>query len=920
MRFTDVSRLQATSLLVTKLSPPACSPRLVSRTRLLDSLNEARGAKLTLVVAPAGFGKTTLLREWADEVQDPNWPVQWVLLDDEDDGPWVWAYVLEALRKVAPSLTFPWIRLSPSPREEVTYAQLGAVINRIATITHPITLIIDDYHVITDNAVHQSLAYLVEHLPQNLHLIIAGRTMPPISIARLRSQGQLKEVLADDLSFTMQETEMFLAQSADVSLDEDEVSALHERTEGWIAGLQMAVLSLKGGRSAESLIDEFSGDSYQLFRYLTEEVLDHQDPDVRSFAVKASILSKMAPTLCDEVLGLHDSAEKLERLEQDGLFVIPLDVQRRWYRFHPLFAEYLWTRLQREYADEIPGMHDRASKWLEANGYPEQAIAHALSIADYERAASAIEAAFVDRSVLATDLPVILNWAMRLPHDVILSRPRLALVVIIARTALAQKSQLQEALVELGDVANQQDVPDEAHGGEAREADRALRMVRATIACIQSEYDRAIRLYEQLLPLATDEHYILVGMLSHHIHYAYFALGRFDQADAALREGARIAREHQLNQEYLSSMCAIARLNRYRGWLNEAAAVYNKALDFTGQHSTSLRTIALVKAGLSDVHREWGQLDVADQHIQTAKQYFSHRPTGYLEWNFAPDYFLCVVRNCLAHGELDAAREFLDEAEEALPEYYKIPFLAAQTAYLKVRYWIAAGSMARLIAWVEKMQRRCDDPDERVTTIERIALAQADLSLGRARDALDHLPLPSEGEAFPLLEFRIEMHLLRGLALQAEGQTASAKTALVSALKLAQPDRYVRIFVDQGRPLVSLLSAVADDLRQSFVREETASLVEYVHSLSVDCSHAWAGSDDVITRPARSPIVDFDELSARELEVLKLLAAGSSTQQISATLFISIHTTRTHVKRIFQKLEAHTREEAIQKALMAAII
>jgi LuxR family transcriptional regulator, maltose regulon positive regulatory protein len=906
------------NLLITKFNAPVYPRKSVQRARLTSLLNQGRECRLAIVVAPAGYGKTILLREWTGLAENLDWSVAWLSLDEQDNGIQFWSYFIGALQTLDSTLRFDWHLEDSTTPNSIDFHQIKILLNQIAQIPFSFSLILDDYQEIQAEDIHRGLAYVIDYMPKNMHLVIVSRTLPPIQLARLRAQSELIEILAADLAFTPYETGIFLNQVMEIQADEEDISALIEATEGWIAGLQMAVLSLKNGREIKNIIADFTGNYRHIMDYLTEEVVSQQSEEIRSFMIKSSLLSRMTASVCDEVLGIRDSYEKLLLLEQNNLFIIPLDEERLWYRYHPLMVDYLKSAIERSDPDEISQMHRRACIWWKKNGYPEQAIPHAMANQDYETVADIAEE-YLSRTLLRPVLILIIHSVDHLPAEIYQKRPRLAMLILLAHVALGQKKELERSLKEFEGIVNQA-ANNENHEQGVMSNQGLVLCMRAVTTCILGDYEQGIDIARQAQLALKPEEFFVAGMLAHFVSYAYFAYGRLDEAAAMLNQGIKISLAYEMDPENLSSMAALARVYRSRGWLHEAEKVYLEALRYANRKAVGIKAISFIQAGLSDVYWEWNQLDQADLLIHSAQVYHSRSEAGFLEWNYCPDYSLIFARNYLAHGNCEMSIKYVEAANSLISRYYKIPYLAAQIKDIEVRTWIHCGNLSRLASWIVEMNARRLIVGEHLSLIEKIALARANLALGRSRDSLEILQLMNQREqSIPLLEYQIDLYLIKALAMSQLSETAGAREAVLHALKLAEPGGYVMVFIGYGLPMKLLLEEVLENLQKRASDSKSGvSITRYIKMLLLQFGMFREGK--TIRPETVVPPLPVESLSNREQEVLKFIVYGLSPKEISERLVISVHTTRTHIKKIYQKLDVHNREEVTEKAILLGLL
>jgi len=927
-------------LLTTKLTVPPQRPKLVPRPRLIDLLNQSLqpGCRLTLISAPAGFGKTTLVREWLAACERA---VAWLSLDEGDGEPARFlAYVIAALQTVASSFGESVSGLLQSPQPLPAESVLTALLNEIAAIPDNFVLVLDDYHVIDAPAVDQALAFLVERLPPQMHLVIATREDPPLPLARLRARGQLVELRVADLRFTADEASAFLNKVMDLNLSAEEVGALEARTEGWVAGLQLAALAMRGtlamrgGRAmrghgkpvqedAAGFIDSFTGSHRFVLDYLLEEVLEQQPENVQTFLLRTSILDRLCSPLCATILGRPPvpTQETLAYLEQANLFLVPLDNERRWYRYHHLFRDLLRQRLQRHNAtaegDEInvSELHSRASRWHEDNGSCADAIRHALAAEDFERAAGLLELVWraMDRRRRYRRW---LGWVEALPDELVRSRPVLSVGVA---WALLDAGNLAAAEVRLQDGERWLEIA--AAEGECRaESDgmvvvdrEEFRLLPSTIATARTYLAQAmgdvpgsIRYARQAFHLLPEDDIQGRGVASSLLGLALWAGGDLVEGHRTFAR-AMAAFEKAGNLLYaITGTYILADIRLAQGRLREAVRTYRRSIRLvTGRGEPAIRGTAELYLGLSELLREQGDEEAAAQLL--AQSLALSERASLPRWNY--HHALVQARRKQAEGEWEAALDLLDEAAR-----HYIPGPVPETrsiAALKARVWLAQGRVAEAEAWARGLESATDGDREYRREFERITMVR--LLLGRYRhqgeqDALSEAlalirRLLNAAEAGGRRGSVLELLILSALAQQAGDDLPAALVALERALTLAEPEGYVRLFVDEGPPLARLLAAA----------RARGVMPDYTNRLLAACAQVGVPpSSPLSPAPAPSPLVE--PLSARELEVLQLVAQGLTNREIGERLFIALDTVKGHNRRLFGKLQVRTRTEAAARA------
>ena len=866
-----------TQLLATKLYIPPLRPELVPRPRLIERLNESSrsGHKLMLVSAPAGFGKTTLVVEW---LRQTDQPFAWLSLDEGDNDPVrFFTYLLVALQRVDPDIGKTAQAMLQAAQPPPPEPLLTGLINDIAETPHPFIFVLDDYHTINTQSIHDSLAFLLEHLAPQMHLIIAARADPPLPIARLRGRGQLTELHAADLRFTTNEVGAFLNEMMGLALSAKHVAALERRTEGWIAGLQLAALSMQGRDDVSGFIQAFTGSHRYVLDYLTEEVLNRQSKDIQAFLLQTAILDTLTGSLCDVVTGRADSHRTLEALEAANLFLIPLDEERRWYRYHHLFADLLRHHLQRERSDLVPELHRRASAWYEENGLIPEAVSHALASGDAERAAGLIE--WTAWLVLTRgEMTTLLGWLDALPNDLVRSRPLLG---VLRAWALAFKgewdgveSQLQEIDVQpvAGDVA----------------------AVRAYAASIHGDVPSTIRFAQEALELLAEEKWFSRGIVALSLGIAYQSSGELVAAGQALTKAIAFSLAAGQRHMTMVATAILGQVQEMQGRLRQAIQTHREALELasdTGSRPVPVACMAYV--GIAEPLYEWNDLDGAMRYAMQGIKL--SELGGFVSYALAGHAILAQVYQ--AQGDVDSALEVIQKAER-LAHRHDYAYVMAVVAELRARLWVARGNVAAASRWAREHRLSAVDDLGVPHEIEQMAVARVLIAEGQPGEALRLLALLLEVvEAAGRIGSMIKILALQAHAFQAQGDVDPALSALERALSLAEPEGYVRTFVDEGEPMARLLRrAMAQGIAPNYVSKLLAAFGEAVEP------------PPSVVQPLIEP------LSERELEVLRLIAAGLSNREIAQELVVAVSTVKSHINHIYGKLAVTSRTQAVAKA------
>jgi len=891
-------------LLITKLYIPHVRSKLVPRPRLTERLNEGMGGKLTLISAPAGFGKTTLLSEWR---QQSKLPVAWLSLDEDDNDPVrFWAYFLTALQTIRVDIGESVLPLLHSSHPPPINSTLVALINDVTTVSSDFALVLDDYHTIATQEIHSAMVFLLDHLPPQMHLTIASRANPPLPLARLRAQDQLTEIHASDLRFTSDEASTFLKEVMGLGLSTEDIVALETRTEGWIAGLKLAALSVQGREDIHGFIESFTGDYHYILDYLSEEVLQRQPESVQTFLLQTCILDQLSGPLCDAVTGREDGQEILERLEAANLFLIPLDDTRYWYRYHRLFADLLRRRLDQLQPEQVPELHLRASKWCERNGLVSEAVNHALAAGDFERAARLVEGS-ARRFLFRGEMVKLRSWMNALSDELVRSRPRLCIDNAWLLIATGYQFDAAEAWLQAAERALDGN-PDGAADGAAEEAAEGLvsnagriehmrgriAAIRANMALLQGNRSRAVMLARQALEQLPEEDLTLRALVALIVGRVYRDEGDISALRLILAQVSTISEATDTLGLSVLALDHLATAQVMQGQLHRAAKTWRQELKLVSQQSA--RRLPMASAGyigLGSLMYEWNNLDTAARHamegIELAKQ-------GGLVGNLVNGRIL-LAQLQQAQGRLDDALDTLQDAAQLVPGPSE-NWLVAKVAACQARLWLVQGNVEAAARWGQEHGLGAEDEPNYLHEFELLIVARVLIAQGKHSDAVSLLKrLLEAAEAAQRGDSLIQILALQALALYAQGKTAGAMVVLERTLSLAEPEGYTRVFVDEREPMAELLRHAAS----------RRLMPDYVLRLL-----AAFGSTITITPSAAQLLVEF--LTERESEIIRLLAARLSSREIAEELTISANTARTHIKNIYSKLNVHSRAQAIERA------
>jgi ATP/maltotriose-dependent transcriptional regulator MalT len=932
------------SILATKLYLPRLRPNVVTRPRLLEQLNEGLHRKLTLISAPAGFGKTTLVSEWVEEIDRPRARTAWLSLDEGDnDHIRFLTYLVAAVQTIAAGIGEGVVGVLQSSQPPPTEAILTALLNELTTIPDHFILVLDDYHVIDAKPVDQILTYLVEHLPPQMHLVIATREDPQLPLARLRARSHLTELRAADLRFTASEAAEFLNQVMGLSLSAADIAALEDHTEGWIAGLQLAALSMQGHQDVPEFIRAFAGDHRYIVDYLVEEVLERQPAPVHSFLLQTSILNQLSGSLCDAVTGQEEGNARLEALERGNFFVVPLDDKRHWYRYHHLFADVLFAHLRTEQPDQVATLHRRASVWYEQHGSAADAIRHALEAFDFARAADLVEMA-VPAMLRSRQEATLLGWLKALPDQLFHVRPVLSVqyagALLVSGELEGVEARLSDAerwldttagRTELASAPSAKTCPEQnrrmvvVDEAEFRRLPAAIAVYRAGQAQALGDVANAMKYARQALDLVPEDDHLGRGSAAALLGLASWASGDLEVGHRMYAEGMVLVQRAGNLSDALGCTIALADIRIVQGRLHEAMRTYERALQLaTEQGAPALRGTADMYVGMSELHRERNDLHTATQHLLRSKELGEHTglPQNPYRWRVA------MARIREAQGDLDGALDLLHEAERLYVGDF-FPYVRPIAASVS-RMWVAQGNLGEALDWVRERGLSAHDDLSYLREFEHITLARV-LLARYTSDRAERSILEAVGLLERLLKAAeeggrtgsvIEILVLQALAHQAQGNIPAALVPLERALALAEPEGYIRIFVDEGPPMAVLLAKLHEHSRKRPRATSTNIPLAYIERLLalLRGERVQEGTSPAATSSTSSPSAPtpaqplLDPLTERELEVLRLIAAGLSNREIAAQLVLALSTVKSYVNTIYSKLQVQSRTQAVARA------
>jgi LuxR family maltose regulon positive regulatory protein len=932
----------STTLLKTKLSIHPLRRELVRRPRLIERLDESLCRKLALVSAPAGYGKTTLIADWVGLVGAHGrapLPVAWLSLDEGDnDLARFLAYLTAALQRIDDRVgsgqagqDMP--SLLEAPQLPPVESLLAPLINDVTAAGAPLLLVLDDYHTITEPDIHRAIEFLLERQPSHMHTVLLTRQDPPFPLARWRVRGQLVEIRQRDLQFTTEEAAAFLNRSMGLDLSASDVAALEERTEGWIAGLQMAALALQPheGDGTSRLIEGFSGRHHYVLDYLTDEVLRRQPAAIQAFLLHTCVLERMCGALCEAVVG--DRGEQpgeargsenaqgvLERLERSNLFIVPLDEERTWYRYHRLFAELLRARLREAWPERVPELHRRAAAWYEADGFASDAVYHARKTGEYNLAADVIGRVIqVATTWSRLDGATYLGWLAALPVEVVRARPRLQVLAVRALYVTGQREQAERTLDELERTLGLMLHRGSTEPGLAQMLEQVA-ADRASYAAARGDVHQATAWARQALAdlpesetMARIRPAAVLGLAS---------LRGGDVAGAASAFSQAIAAAEAAGIPFAAAplMCNLAEVHFVRGRLDRALRTCERAEGVGTVEGRPMPVVGFVGMVRAKVLYERNDLQAAERN---AREGLALLRQGRI--TLGQDTLYGVLARILqAQGDGGGASAAVERALQ-VARGNDIPRLVVRTAAVQARIWLAQskfahGALEQAASWAEGYRQM--EQTQYLREFEDLTLARVLLALGEPVEALALLDaLLPPAEAAGRTGCVIEALVVRALALHLLGRADRAQVALYRALERAEPEGYVRVFVDEGEAMGRLLSQVAGSMA-GYASKLLAALGRPERP-NLEAGPLWAefrGKAENLKPGYLQPETLVEPLTARELQVLALLAEGLTNPEIARQLVVALPTVKSHTRNVYGKLGVHSRREAVARARLLGIL
>lgn len=909
--------IQSDEILITKIEIPLVGSRIIPRSRLIHQLKNGMNQRLILITAPAGYGKTTLLGEWISTLPAIDWRIAWVTLDAFDDSTLrLWAYIISAIKKIYPKLNFKIEKLFHTLQETQDFTILNPLLNEVAQLPFSLVLILDDYQELTDETIHRSIGYLIERLPANMHVVISSRTLPPIPLSRLRTQQYLLELNSNDLAFTPSEVEKFFLKVMNLSLDPDQLVWLTSTTQGWIAGLKLAAISIESHPQWNTMLPPVNGSNRQIFDYFAEEVFNQLPDQIQDFLLLTSVLSGFSVSLCNFLLERTDSHVLLEQVEQANLFIVCLDVKGEWYKYHPLFAEFLRQHLQQTNPDKLVKIHRKAYKWFLDNGFIEQAISHVLEAGDFEIAAQVLDSCTIQALIKFDNINVI-RWINIFSDEIICRKPRLGICYAMANYHFG-RADVMEAKLQIVKEYLEQSSKSQNISEDNDILAWQLLVMQTAVEFLKGDFEKGISQLLGTMDTAPQNDPFFWGFANHILAAAYELVGDSESAVEYYEKGCQFAFAHNLVPDYSVSRCRVAKIRKSQGQLREACREFEQSIDYVNHFGQQFQRNFEPRIGLMEIAIERHELekieawipDIID-HLQTME-----------DITFRSYYYevltIGLTRYFLARRDFEQAFNFLQIAAKSIrTQHYRFEHPVPEIIDLQMQYWTLSGELQNKSRPFKKeisAFRSYDHP----LSAEQAAFARIDLAQGNIEDGLRNLSdLEVISRQSKNLERLLEVQILKASAYQTLGQTIPAIQALDEAIKLAVPEGYVRVFIHEGLSMKNLLVTylaykdgidfVDGDGQCKDYARKLLSIVDHDLGMGENSHHIEPREIETIW-PAIEP------LSSREMEVLEMLVAGKTRKDIVTAMTLSVNTVKTHIKNIYRKLNAHDRKTLLQNA------
>ncbi len=888
-----------TILLSTKFSPPSIRPLLVSRPRLSVCLNNALQHQLTLISASAGAGKSTLLSSWLASAQ--TFVPLWISLDASDNDPIrFWTALITSLQAKYPAFGQKALLALSTPQSHSSVDVVALLIQDMVLLSDQYVIVLDDYHVIETQAIHDAFAFLLEHLPTHIHFVVSTRTDPPLPLARLRVRDQLGELRTSDLCFTLDEANVFFSQVMALNLSSSDIATLVERTEGWIAGLQLAALSLRNSKDIQRFIATFAGSHSYIVDYVAEEVLRQQSEQVQYFLLATSLLERFTLSLCDSILEQRNSYRLLKHIEQSNLFVIVLDEQQQWYRYHHLFAEFLRAQLHTLYPERVNSIHTKAALWYVQNGYRTEAITHLLAASDFSLAAEHIEQ-YCDTLLKRGEFSTLLKWTAALPETLVRSHPRLCLY---CAAALATTNQLDAAELRVLDAEHflqkERQYNQTRLQGNLQNVENELITIRASLAGFRGDVQHTNELTQQALAQLATEDTFTQGILTASGAVAHATQGNVVAAQKMFSEAEVLGRAINHTHLWLASLCSQAYVVMEQGRFHASAEICRRVMAMEEHEQVTTSSMAYTVMG--ELHYQWNMLNSAEKFLQRGIE--QGQEWGHMNLLARAALFLARTKRVL--GDEDGARTVLRDLEQQALQH-NIPQIVIYAHAMQAYFSLTSGDIEAAMHWAKGSGLSMHDSPDYLDEFVYLILIQIFSTADKMDGVMSLLErMLRRAQADGRNRNVIDILVTQALVYNKLGNIQQAQTALIQALSLAEPEGNVRAFIEMGEPIAQLLRDIMHRVEHEISPIFLQTLLVAIGSYRKEC---------ISIAEEHMPVQeDGEALTNRECEIVRLLAGGLSNQQIADTLVIAVSTVKWYLKQLSRKLNAHNRTQIVAYA------
>jgi LuxR family transcriptional regulator, maltose regulon positive regulatory protein len=909
-------------ILFSKFDIPIISRGSIPRKRLVDLISNSINSRVVLVVAPTGYGKTTLLSEWVESSRSHDDFFVWLTLDETDNNPTkFWLSIGTGIQRIYENFQLNPNLLLYTEKDNSNYYQLTSLLNGISKIPKTLFLILDDYQWISDERINHGLAYLIDHQPNNFKIIISSRTTPPFSLSRLKAKGQVVEITSNDLAFSKIELHSFLKTKLNIGIDDDLVNKLYQYTEGWVAGLQLIEFSLQGSSNIYSLINENLIGQSQISEYLSEEVIKQQDGDTQEFLIKTSILNELSASFCDSVLCRTDSISFLKKIETKNLFIEPLGNDHTWFHYHRFFAEILQGYLKKQYPDQINCLHKNAANWLFEKGYPEKAVSHAIAANDLELASSILDSC-TTFAINSFNVNQLIQWMSLFSEELIVRRPTLALYSAFVYMHAYQFDQTRKYLDLLNKIIENK--KNQMTKNELYTLRWNIDSYKASMDCLGLNISAGIKSANDLRKRAPKDQSYFWGQMTAYLAFGYIENGNYESAWECFRESRDRAFTEDVHLEYFIVESGMAYILLKQGKLNEAGDLYRELLEYCKKKYMGSENIAFIQVSLAEIAIEQYDLNQIDQWEKVIEQEIQALSINSLPWIIQDLFDIRISRYYLFRNNMEKALFYFQKVKTNYKNFQQGKILVlSELLLLQARLWMRTGQIASDISWVKSQINHLliteqQKPEEMLILAKTYSMqGELDTAIGLLESMESRFKTTG---ADGLLQLVLIQYAL--IYYQKKDKEKSYRY-LREVIQKAQPENNKYCFVINGTPMKELLEEYFGFLQGTAKNQLDYLYLSFIKELltNFDADIFFKeNADKEISIEYGQKSILAQGISKRELEVLILLVKAKSPKEISIALSISINTTKVHIKNIYRKLDAHSRLSLYQKAIDFGII